>query len=221
MRMMKIKTLVTALTLAGLSCAMMNTASAADSVDLKVTGTISMGSCTPTFDNSAVDFGKISAASLQADHTTSLGTKQVSLKIHCEAARSVGFTITDNAPGVPDYPVGGMTLDTEFGLGKTAAGEPLGGFNIKLSSVTMDGTAGDVLSSADTGKTFAAFTGAADNAGTTVWSAGAAGTDSAAAPATDFVYGMDVTAALAQSGDLTLTDGATLAGSATFTLTYL
>jgi hypothetical protein len=214
-----------ALALAGGFCtAISPLAQAADSVDLAITGTISLGACTPVFDNGGtVDYGKISSASLTSGAPTDLGPKSTSLTVTCDAPRSVGFTITDNAAAsAVTSALATVPAGKGFGLGQTAEGVNLGAYSIAMKSVTLDGTAGDVITSADnTTWTAAPSDGLAGNVAGTTWSAGAAGTDSATAPATTFVYGIDVDAVLQDAATLAITAETPLAGSATFTLVYL
>ncbi|MGR7464187.1 DUF1120 domain-containing protein [Klebsiella aerogenes] len=199
-------------------------ATTTESVELKVTGVLSMGSCYPVFDNGGVvDYGKISNDALKSAVPNDLGKKSINLTVTCDNAHMVGFTITDNAAAsAMTGGLGPIAGTNTFGLGQTAGGVNLGSYSITMASVTLDGTDGDVLSSADNGATWqrAANGGLADNAGTTVWSAGAAGVAATAVAATTFVYRIDVNAVLQDSTTLAITDDTQLAGSATFTLVY-
>ncbi|MHA1011158.1 DUF1120 domain-containing protein [Enterobacter roggenkampii] len=215
--------LSTALVLSGMSIFMLNSASASDSVDLKVTGTVTLGSCTPVFDNSGtIDYGTI--GSLDATNTTDLGVKSTKLTITCDDARTVGFTITDNASSsaIPAG-IGAIAATNAFGLGTTKEGVNLGSYSIKVASVALDGVAGDVLTSGDAGTTWglAPNSGLATNQSTTTWAAGIAGTDTVAAEASTYVYDIDVDAVLQDSTTLALSEETALAGSTTFTLVYL
>jgi len=225
---MRIKTIVTAFALAGCiggTTATTAQAAATDSVDLTVTGTISLGACTPVFDNGGtVDYGTIATVGLSATDPTDLGVKSTNLTITCTSAQKVAFSVTDNASAsAVTAGLGGIAAANAFCLGKTTGGVNLGSYSITLKSVTLDATAGDVLSSVDAGTnwTAAASGGLVDNAGTHLWSAGASGADTVAASATTFVYGIDVDAVLQDSTTLAITDEQTLAGSATFTIQYL
>ncbi|MDY3572527.1 DUF1120 domain-containing protein [Enterobacter hormaechei] len=212
--------------LSGLCLCVSQSASAAttESVELKVTGVLSMGACYPVLDNGGVvDYGKISNHALESAAPNDLGKKSINLTVTCDNAHVAGFTITDNAAAsAMTGGVGAIAGTNAFGLGQTAGGVNLGSYSITMASVTLDGTDGDVLSSSDSGASWgaAADGGLADNAGTTVWSAGAAGVDDTAAAATAFVYGIDVNAVLQDSATLAITDDTQLAGSATFTLVY-
>lgn len=198
-------------------------AAPAQSVELKVTGMLSMGACYPSFDNGGVvNFGHIGSANLSDTDASDLGKRSINLTVACDNAHAAGFTITDNksASAMTDGlgPVAGANA---FGLGQTAGGVNLGAYSIAMTSVNLDGTAGDVLSSPDGATwTAAANGGLADNSGTTIWSAGTAGVDDAAAAATTFVYGIDVNAVLQDATTLAIADDTDLDGSATFTLVY-
>jgi hypothetical protein len=216
-----------ALALAGGLCTAISPfaqAAGTESVDLTITGTISLGACIPVFDNGGtVDYGKISSAALTTGAPTDLGPKSTNLTVTCDAPRSVGLTITDNAAAsVVPTALGAVPAGKGFGLGQTAGNVNLGAYSIGVKSVTLDGTAGDVITSADnTTWTAAPTDGLASNAAGTTWSAATAGTDTATAPATTFVYGIDVNAALQDAATLAISAETPLAGSATFTLVYL
>lgn len=218
------KALLVALSLAGMACGMVNAAHAADSVDLYVKGTLSLGSCTPVFDNNGtVDFGKHPVSDLSATDANDLGTKSTNLTITCsDAARPVGFTVTDDkADSEVTAGLGAIQGAQAFGLGQTTDGVNLGSYSINVSSVSIDGTDGDVISSADGTTWSKPSDGLVANAGGTTWSAATAGADSAAASGSTFVYGIDVDAVLQDTTTLNITDDQNLDGQATFTLVYL
>jgi hypothetical protein len=216
-----------ALALAGGFCTAISPlaqAAGTGSVDLTITGTISLGACTPVFDDGGtVDYGNISSATLVTGSTTDLGIKSTNLTVTCDAARSVGFTITDNAAAsaVPTA-LGAVPAGNGFGLGQTAGSVNLGAYSIRMKTVTLDGTQGDVIASSDN-TTWAAAPGSglASPAVGTIWSAATLGADTATAPATTFVYGIDVNAVLQDAATLAISAETPLAGSATFTLVYL
>ncbi|WP_336284387.1 DUF1120 domain-containing protein [Citrobacter arsenatis] len=103
-------------------------ASAADTVDLAVTGTITMGSCTPTLSAASLDFGNISTAALANTHQTA--AKQSTLTITCASAMAVGFKFADDRVDSVDANNDG-TVDvnnTTYGIGFTDVNKttPLG-----------------------------------------------------------------------------------------------
>lgn len=226
MHLMNIKTPATALALASVLGSLAGSASAAESVDLTVTGNIIVGSCTPVFDSGGVvDFGKKSSASLSADSPNDLGTKSINLTITCDAARSgVAFNVVDNRKSsAPAAGLGTISATSAFGLGQTAGAVNLGAYSITLASVTLDGTAGAVVSSADQGGNWAPATGSGlvDNTGNLNYSAAVAGATTTTGSATIFVYRVDVNAILQDTTTLAISSDTDLDGSATFTVAYL
>lgn len=218
------KNLIVALSLAGMACGMANVAHAADSVDLHVKGTLTLGSCTPVFDNNGtVDFGKHTVSDLSATGVNDLGVKSTNLTITCtDAARPVGFTVTDDkADSEVTAGLGPVSGTQAFGLGQTTAGVNLGSYSINVSSVSVDGNVGDVISSADGSTWSKPSNGLVANTGDTTWSAAAAGADTVAEPGSTFVYGINVDAVLQDTATLNITDDQNLDGQATFTLVYL
>lgn len=134
------------------SVAMMSGAQAADSVDLKVTGTLTSGTCTPTLENGGVvDYGHIPWGNLSKTETNQLGHKMINLTITCSSSMAVGFGPVDNRADsrmailIKNAKQDGSDLTPwlaeTFGLGKTAGGVNLGGIAIApMSSETkVDG----------------------------------------------------------------------------------
>lgn len=72
-------------------------AQAADSVDLKVTGTLVNGSCTPSLENGGVvDFGHIPLGNLNKTTANQIGYKIINLTISCDSAMPIGWNTVDN-----------------------------------------------------------------------------------------------------------------------------
>ena len=124
--------LVTALALS------VNTAMAAQSIDIKVTGKIIPSSCTPAFPSGGgiADFGTMKVASLNATSVTPLtDRKEIPVSISCEEATRVAVKFTDardassptesisfySFPGSPQYAFGLGTYNSKnigaYGLG--------------------------------------------------------------------------------------------------------
>jgi len=76
------------------------TAYAADSVDVKVIGTISPAACAPTLGGGGtVDYGTIPANALAADDYTTLAVKTLSLSITCDASAKLAIHAVNGRPG--------------------------------------------------------------------------------------------------------------------------
>jgi hypothetical protein len=94
---------------------------AASSVDLNVKGSITPSACTPSMPSSGtVDYGKLSAKSLNADKVTRLPPEYLQLRVECDAATLYALQGHDNRAGSAPNDEGG------FGLGLINGDEKLG-----------------------------------------------------------------------------------------------
>ncbi|HEM6631433.1 TPA: DUF1120 domain-containing protein [Citrobacter farmeri] len=220
-----------------------NYAQAADSVDLKVTGKLLSGSCTPTLENGGVvDFGHIPLGNLSKTEVNRIGQKHTVFTITCSSSIPVGWTTVDNRhdsliniPIKNAYWNGGdnNTGGNQYGLGKTTADTRLGAFviGVQVDNVSVDGVKGDLItwsfgagqssaSGSDWVKTSvgATLNGADGNfRGLTI---AASGTLTPLAGKV-FIYPMLITAAIQGTDTLAITDNTNLDGSATISLVYL
>jgi hypothetical protein len=213
---------------------------AADNVDLKVTGVLVNGACTPTLDGGGVvNYGNIPLGNLSATATNQLGSKNINLTITCDQAMPVGFTATDNRNATMQtltinnaFSNGANSSATgnQFGLGATAGGVKIGAYavGVNLGSVTADGAAVDTINNdlgADTnGRNWLkTATGAWANGSPNtvrVFTSAATGTLVPLA-AKVFVYPLKVTAAIQSTNTLAITSNTNLDGDATISLVYL
>ncbi|MFU0921327.1 DUF1120 domain-containing protein [Kluyvera sichuanensis] len=128
------------------------TANAADSVDLKVTGTLTMGSCTPNLaENGVVDYGKININSLNAATDNVMSEKDSTLTISCQTAQKVYLTESDDRADskAKDVNINGEPTSQFFGMGFADANStiPIGSYSVIAKGVTLDGSAGSLLAS--------------------------------------------------------------------------
>ncbi|MFU0921326.1 DUF1120 domain-containing protein [Kluyvera sichuanensis] len=218
------KKTVLALVLTGMAAASISSVFAADSVDLKVTGTLVVGSCTPVIDNNAtVDYGNVSVASLSATASNPLGAQTTNLNITCESAMKVGFTTTDDRSDSEkvDSTVGNNTTNT-FGLGFTDASNsiPIGGYNVSIGAPTYDSNTGSILTSDNNGSSWTSASSASMvNGGAEIYTVG----DLSGAPVAfeNAVFPLTINASTQNTTTLNLTDNTPLDGQATITLKYL
>ncbi|MDK9607139.1 DUF1120 domain-containing protein [Lelliottia wanjuensis] len=136
-----------------------NSAFAADSTDLKVQGTLIMGSCTPTLSSGGVvDYGKISLGDLKTDAVNQLGQKQITLTLTCQSPTKVAWStqddqsssVIDTQPVIDNNTQPAVT--NEFGLGTTSGGVNLGSYAIiaaNNSEPNVDGNVGYIRYSDD------------------------------------------------------------------------
>ncbi|WP_237391099.1 DUF1120 domain-containing protein [Dryocola clanedunensis] len=135
---------------------------AADSVDVKVIGTISPAACAPTLGGGGtVDYGTIPANTLAADDYTVLSLKSMNLTITCDAPAKLAIHAVNGRPGTSAgvTETGPMNsgyapvdlfsnhLTPIVGLGTDGSANDIGGYGIQFTdgSVTADGNAVDVL----------------------------------------------------------------------------
>ncbi|WP_419245743.1 DUF1120 domain-containing protein [Serratia sp. NFX21] len=171
------KTLLATLLAAGaVVCA--SSVFAADSVDLKVIGTITPVACTPTLSGGGtVDYGTIKADTLKADDYTVLPEKSLDFSITCDGNAKVavnafsgrmGSTVGDAEAtnGASTIPagitlLGDVTTVQAFGLGLDGT-KKIGGYSLKfdITSTKADGVAVDIITRAGlTGTWFKSPTG--------------------------------------------------------------
>lgn len=203
-----LNTLLGAMLLAGSASAL-----AASSVDLTVTGTITPSACTPTLSSGGlVDFGKISVKDLNPDRATALTPQTVQLAITCDASTLMAFEAKDNREGSAseDY----IHL---FGLGLINGTEKLGNMGLGLHSPVADGVSVSTILSEDNGSTWrSGFNPARDNI------VSVANTGSLVPiPVQTFTSDLRVTARIAPTSGLTLTNEVSIDGSVTLTVRYL
>ncbi|EKK4015716.1 DUF1120 domain-containing protein [Cronobacter sakazakii] len=133
---------------------------ASDSVDLKVTGTLSLTACTPTFDNGGViDLGHIPIQSMalvdngKAYEASAAQHKKVNLTITCSADTRLGFTITDNQEGTIPASLASDYLAT-YGFGKSPDNKEIGLYQLYEYSEQIDGVDAWLLFSENNGETW-------------------------------------------------------------------
>jgi hypothetical protein len=215
-------------------------ATAADNVDLKVTGVLVTGACTPTLDGGgSVNFGNIPVGDLSPTATNQLGSRNINLTITCDQAIPIGFTTTDNRlSSVQSLTVAkGSATNADiatpanlFGLGQTAGGVNLGAYTIAtvVGSATADGNAIDVLNNSIGADSNNRNWVKSASGSTADGGAGAVQVTSAAATGTlvpvagkVFVYPLKVTAAVQGTNALNITTNTNLDGDTTISLVYL
>ena len=134
----------------------------AESVDVRVTGTITPTACTPTLSGGGtIDYGAINPASLSATDYTVLPEKQIDLSITCDAPAKIAVKALNKRPGtlagVPEGSMGtgtppagvilfGSASYSSAGLGLDGT-DKIGGYALRLTAGTAqaDGTAVDNL----------------------------------------------------------------------------
>ena len=199
----------------------------AQSVDLKVTGTITPAACLPTIAGGGViDLGPIGAATLNQTSPTQLGNEERNFSIACDAPTKVAIKLTDNRS---DSVVEGIIVGTNpapgthFGLGKAGTAN-IGAMSVSIPNVdvVVDSEAADTLRSDDAGTTWTSTgTGAFHSVRKGVlYTWGEPGTMQPIA-FENLSTPLHVRVAADRGASLPLGDEITLDGSATIELVYL
>ncbi|WBM68771.1 DUF1120 domain-containing protein [Buttiauxella sp. WJP83] len=208
-----------------------NAAFAADTAELKVQGTLIMGSCTPSLPaDGVVDFGSLPVNSLSSTAINQLGQKDITLTLSCSSPTKVAWsvvddradTVVDTQPEVDTHPA---IPSGEFGLGKTADNVKLGSYTIMArdnGDVLIDGVAGKISFSEDDGANWSLI----NNGGASFHSDGlriftfsdAQGTPVAFTTASDK---LTVGASVQDTTTLAISDDTALDGQTTISVKYL
>lgn len=115
-----------------------SSAFAADSVELRVTGTISPVACTPTLGGGGtIDYGTIAANTLSRDSYTVLDEKTVDFSIACDAPAKVAVMVTSARTAAP-----GITEFGDNGFGKVPEGVTMSGGVTYVTGLGGDGKIG-------------------------------------------------------------------------------
>lgn len=129
-----------------------NSAFAANSVDLAVTGTITPASCSISMSSNAFDLGELDAGELTEPNRNQLPmTASNTMTIQCDAPTQVAFKSHDNRrSSIP------TTLASDvfyYGLGFDAQNAPIGcyGLVVLTPSIRVDGAAGNIKWSTNDG----------------------------------------------------------------------
>ncbi|HCV66089.1 MAG: DUF1120 domain-containing protein [Serratia proteamaculans] len=133
-----------------------SSAFAADTVDLKIGGSITQSACTPTLsDGGSLDYGDIKVDTLKTDGYTVLPVKTLDFSITCIAPTKVGLSATNNrigslagstekGNGAGFKPVPLSVESSVFGLGM-AGTKKIGGYGIDTANGTSGGRVVDAL----------------------------------------------------------------------------
>lgn len=199
----------------------------ADSFDVKVTGKIKPGACTPTLTGGGTfDYGLIGVAELSPVAPTLLAVLSDSITITCDAAARVALTAQDNRAGTGAFSGNINFFGTpnsttvQFGLG-TASGKNIGAFafRFRTNSFQADGAAVDSIYSNTKGSTWGTSNGIVNNAGG--YESWAKKGQTVPVAAKVFTGTLDVQAAIDKTSNLDLSQEINLDGLATVSLVYL
>ncbi|OFS31490.1 hypothetical protein HMPREF3069_29050 [Achromobacter xylosoxidans] len=211
-----------------LAASMVSFGAQAQSIDVRVIGTITPAACIPTLaGGGVVDYGNIAAATLNQTAATALPSRAVAFSITCDAPTRVALRAMDNrassaVPGIIQIVSPGLTEFSAFGLG-VGAGKNIGAFALQLEpgGITLDGSSAITnMASADGGATWSGpFGGYARKDGRIMsW----ATTGSTVPTAFTTMAGtLAVHTVIDKAGNLDLSTDVVLDGLATLELVYL
>ncbi|VVN22485.1 Protein GltF [Pseudomonas fluorescens] len=185
---------------------------AASNTDLSVRGSITPSACIPLMSGGGVvDFGKMSAKSLNAQEYTSLPNQNMQLSVRCEGPTFFTLNTIDNRAG------SSANHDHWHGLGMTPNDEKLGGSGFHLYSPVADGIAARIINSSDGGVTWVL----ANQLNPTWLTTVAIGSELVPAAVRDFDAEIRLNTHVAPAERLTLLDEVPIDGHATVQLKYL
>ncbi|WP_202304986.1 DUF1120 domain-containing protein [Dryocola clanedunensis] len=208
---------------------------AAESVDVKVTGTITPSACTPTLSGGGtVDYGTIKSTSLSADSYTVLAMKSLDFGVSCDAPVKISLKAVNNrqnttagaeeaAGGAANSPVAIMGRSTfpVVGLGMEDD-HKIGGYAMTIGSSVADGNNVTPIYQIEGSDSWA------NNSYETLYNAAAPilyswsnATENVPVAVKDLTGKLYVQAYLNKSSELDLTKEITLDGMSTIEIVYL
>ncbi|PVZ84272.1 hypothetical protein C9426_23535 [Serratia sp. S1B] len=214
----------------------------AESIDVKVIGTIDPTACTPTLSGGGtIDYGMIKPNTLNKDAFTTLAVKQLDFAITCDAPAKVAITATSQRgvsavssdgtltslgmyPGLFGITGNAMT----FGLGLDGA-KGIGGYSMRIAAGTVMADSQSVDSIQSNGDAAhwtttpygMLITGTGVGAGVIRYSSWATPGTTVPVAFTNLTGKLEVQAYINKTSELDLTKPVTLDGLATLELVYL
>ncbi|WP_353631794.1 DUF1120 domain-containing protein [Pseudomonas canadensis] len=188
---------------------------AASTTDLTVKGMIVPSACTPSLTpGGTINVGRLSVKDLNQDARTLLTPVTLQLSINCEASTLFAMTATDNRAD-------SATSVVELGIGKTTAGEPIGGYLVLLGKVIADQAPVQPIGSMNNGRTWLSMF-ADEGWQTDMWvSIKQPGAVSVPIPAKDTQMEFLVNPFIHPAKNLTISQDTGIDGSATISVVYL
>ncbi|PIF78759.1 uncharacterized protein DUF1120 [Variovorax sp. 54] len=196
----------------------------AESAELRITGTIVPSACKPSFaGGGVVDYGAMSAGSLNPTAQTTLADKSIQLTLTCEASALFAFKVIDERAGtavasletIPTY-----DASSKFGLG-AVDGKNIGAYSLQITNETADQGTTKHIHSADGGTTWSDFAGGMTVDGSQIVAFAGSATGTTPGPHTSVTADIRVVTAIDKGSNLPLTQRIPLDGLSTFELVYL
>lgn len=204
----------------------LNAAQAATQARLQVRGIIEPPACNVALEGGNVlNWGDIDVSELNAHRATQLMTKNVNLKIACEASALVLVKPADVAELAGEVSIDGKSDARYFSLGATPDGKMIGAWTLsaQAKNALADGKKGVMLLESDTGGSSWIASAHEFNwkaSGNTLYGI-ALGGEALPAVTKELTMGLSATPYIASINDLGNADEITLSGLATFDVVYL
>ncbi|WP_367345912.1 DUF1120 domain-containing protein [Stenotrophomonas bentonitica] len=211
------KLTTTLLTFAMTSAAVVAPSALAQTADLSVTGKIFPNACTIELGNNGVaDLGDISTRILNANSSTVLAPVSLPMSINCTSKTRYGLQGVDNMEGTAN-------ATFRYGLGLTPDDEKIGGVQISMRDVSVNGGTAYATISSNSGASWTSSLGSASNLGKTVLLGFAETQGVVTGPAAAEILGAELvlTPHIEATRNLTINDDVAISGSVTINLTYL
>lgn len=187
---------------------------ATSTTELKVQGMIVPSACVPSLSTNAIELGRISVADLNEDTRTQLTSKTLQLNVDCEAATLFAMKATDNR-------VESANSANEFGIGKTASGQRIGGYVMFLDKGVADQKPVGAIFSINNGSSWTTLWW--DNAVQTNFlvSIRDPGAERTPIPAKNTQFELKVNPFINAKNNVTIAEDTTIDGSVTIDVKYL
>lgn len=187
---------------------------AASTTELTVQGLIVPSACVPSLSKNAIDLGRISVADLNQDTRTQLASTTLLLNVDCEAATLFAMKTTDNR-------VDSATSVGEYGIGKTASDQRIGGYAMFLDKGVADMAPVEAILSMNNGSSWSILWPddvVQTNFLVSIRDPGAARTP---IPAKNTQFELTVNPFINAKKNVTITEDTTIDGSVTIDVKYL
>ncbi|MFJ7311486.1 DUF1120 domain-containing protein [Pseudomonas sp. NPDC098747] len=193
-----------------------NAAMAANSVDLRVTGTITPPACSISMPGGGdFDFGEVSMNAGEEISLTNPAKK--ALDISCSGLTLVGITAADNKPNTES-----QKHQDLFGIGVDANGNAVGTYKIAISDLLVNTLSGFVTRSADSGVSWnAPNPSSIKNNASSVNSWNSSANSAPPEQITSVSQNISITTQMRPIDTIDTSQAITLDGSATIELVYL
>jgi hypothetical protein len=198
-------------------------ATAAETAQLRLTGTITPAACVPVFaGGGSIDYGAIAASTLNTTAQTTLPDKYITFSVTCDAPVKFAFTVRDerNATTVTSLEtIEGASASGKYGLGTAANGVKIGAYSMKIGSETSNEGVARRLGSVDGGATWQLFGGSLNKG--PLYGFGNCPTATVPAALTAITMTVRIVAAIDKAENLPITDEISIDGLTTFEVKYL